>query len=78
MIDLIITYIHEQPEIKVAEICRRLQWEVDVGNIKLRKTNKIHQKTINEIIKRHGIRTTVQAATHVPINTQTVTPIEAM
>ena len=64
MIDLIITYIHVQPDIKVAEICRRLQWEVDVGNIKLRKTNKIHQKTINEIIKRHNIRTiTVQAAT---------------
>lgn len=64
MIDLIIMYIHNEPEIKVAEICRRLQWEVDVGNIKLRKTKKVHQKTINEIIKRHNIRTTtVQAAT---------------
>jgi DNA invertase Pin-like site-specific DNA recombinase len=64
MIDLIIMYIHNEPEIRVAEICRRLQWEVDVGNIKLRKTNKIHQKTISEIIKRHNIRTTtVQTAT---------------
>ena len=64
MIDLIIMYIHNEPEIRVAEICRRLQWEEDVGNIKLRKTNKIHQKTISEIIKRHNIRTTtVQKAT---------------
>jgi hypothetical protein len=79
MIDLIIQYIHDQPDIKVAEICRRLQFEVDVGNIKLRKTTKVYQKTINEIIKRHSIRTTtVQAAIHVPLNTPTVTPIEAI
>lgn len=79
MIDLIIQYIHDQPDIRVAEICRRLQFEVDSGNIKLRKTTKVYQKTINEIIKRHGIRTTtVQAATHLPINIQTVTPIEAI
>ncbi|MGZ7109281.1 MAG: recombinase family protein [Methanobacterium sp.] len=58
MIDLIITYIHEDKKIKVSEICRRLQFEVDQGNIKLRKTNKVHSKTIDAIIKRHNIRTT--------------------
>lgn len=69
MIDLIITYIHDEPEIKVAEICRRLQREVDVGNIKLRKSNIVHQRIIGNIIKRHGIRT---SAVH------TTTPIDPL
>lgn len=56
MIDLIIMYIRDEPSIKVAEICRRLQAEVYNGNVKLRKTNTIHQKVISGIIKRHDIR----------------------
>lgn len=73
MIDLIITYIHDEPEIKVAEICRRLQWEVDIGNIKLRKAKVVHQRIIGEIIKRHGIRTTkVETATRTEIETPNV------
>jgi DNA invertase Pin-like site-specific DNA recombinase len=56
LIDLIILYVHQDPNIKVAEICRRLQIEVDIGNIKLRKSNTVHQKVITDIIIRYNIR----------------------
>jgi DNA invertase Pin-like site-specific DNA recombinase len=56
VIDIIASYIKETPLIKDADIVRKLQVLFDQGLIKFRKSKKVHQSLVREIIKRDKLR----------------------
>lgn len=56
IIKAIVKCLYEDPNAKVAEICRILQKQVDEGILSFRKTKVVHHKTVSEIIRRHNLR----------------------
>lgn len=56
VISLIAGWIHDNPSIKDAEIVRKLQSLMDMGEIKIRNCKRVYQSYIHKIIVRNNLR----------------------
>ena len=56
VITLIAGWIQDDLRIKDAEITRRLQSRMDMGEIKIRNSKRVYQTYVNKIIKRNNLR----------------------